>query len=136
MNKQAPKAVFISEGLRVAAGQVTMLEAVALGQTEEDQLDLAVREHARLVYRVAYSVLQNHHDAEDATQETFVRVLRYRRKMAGVRDRRTWLARIAWRVAIERRRRTPEVRLEDLGETVNRLRSQAVGADERCWERR
>lgn len=130
MNNPARKAVFIFEDPRVVTEQVTMLEAVALRQMQEDQLDLAVREHARLVYRVAYAVLRNHHDAEDATQETFMRVLRYGRKMTGVRDQRTWLARIAWRVAVERRKRTPEVQLEDAGETVTRLRSQAPGADE------
>jgi len=118
------------EGLRVATGQVTMLEAVALGQREEDQLDLAVREHARLVYRVAYSVLRNHHDSEDATQETFLRVLRYRRKLVGVRDLRTWLARIAWRVAVERRRNVSEIPLNDVAGTVEQIRSSAVGADE------
>jgi RNA polymerase sigma-70 factor (ECF subfamily) len=130
MNNPARKVVFMFEGLRVATGRVTMLDAAALVQTEEDPLDLAVREHARLVYRVAYSVLRNHHDAEDATQETFMRVLRYRRKMAGVRDQRTWLARIGWRVAVERRKRTPEVQLEEGSETMTQLRSQAVAADE------
>jgi RNA polymerase sigma-70 factor, ECF subfamily len=70
------------EGIRVAVGQVTLSEAMALARTEEDQLELAVREHARMVYRIAYSVLRNHQDAEDATQETFVRVLRARRKLA------------------------------------------------------
>jgi len=130
MNNPAPKAVFIFEGLRVATGQVTMLEAAALRHTQEGQLELAVREHARLVYRVAFSVLRNHHDAEDATQETFIRVLRYGRKMTGIRDQRTWLARIAWRVAVERRKKTPELQLEDGSETMTQLRSQAVGADE------
>jgi RNA polymerase sigma-70 factor, ECF subfamily len=114
----------------VATGQVTMLEAAALRHTQEDQLELAVREHARLVYRVAFSVLRNHHDAEDATQETFMRVLRYGRKMTGIRDQRTWLARIAWRVAVERRKKTSELQLEDGSETMTQLRSQAVGADE------
>jgi DNA-directed RNA polymerase specialized sigma24 family protein len=52
---------------------VTVSEAMALARTEEDQLELAVRQHARLVYRIAYSVLRNHHDAEDTTQETFQR---------------------------------------------------------------
>ena len=130
MNTPAPKPVFIFEGLRVATGQVTMLDAVALGQAEEDQLDLAVREHARLVYRVAYSVLRNHHDAEDATQETFLRVLRYGRKLAGVRDPRTWLARIAWRVAVERRRNVAEIPLNDVAGTVEQIRSSAASADE------
>jgi hypothetical protein len=46
MNTQALKMVFMFAGLRVASGQVTMVESVALGQTE-DRLDLAVREHAR-----------------------------------------------------------------------------------------
>jgi RNA polymerase sigma-70 factor, ECF subfamily len=65
--------------------------------TDEDILENAVREHARMVYRIAYSVLRNHHDAEDATQETFVRVLRYKRKLEGIEDPKTWLAKIAWR---------------------------------------
>jgi RNA polymerase sigma-70 factor (ECF subfamily) len=123
-------AVFMFEGLRAVTGQVLASDAMALVRTDEDPLELAVRKHARLVYRVAFSVLRNHHDAEDATQETFMRVLRYRRNMAAVRDQRTWLARIAWRVAVKRRKKTPELQLEDAGETVTRLRSQAPGADE------
>ena len=65
--------------------------AMALAKTGEDALEGAVREHARLVYRIAYSVLRNHHDAEDATQETFVRVLRHKSKLEGVKDRKAWL---------------------------------------------
>jgi RNA polymerase sigma-70 factor (ECF subfamily) len=79
-------------------------------------LEALVREHSRLVYRIAYSVLRRHHDAEDAAQETFMRVLRYRSKLADVRDAKTWLARIAWRVAVDRSRqrgRVEEVALEN-----------------------
>jgi len=93
------------EDLRVTAGQVIVDEAMVLARTEEDQLELAVR-HAQLVYRIAYSVLRNHHDAEDATQETFVRVLRAKRKLNAVDDPRKWIAKIAWRVAVERRKKT------------------------------
>ncbi|HEV3208507.1 MAG TPA: sigma-70 family RNA polymerase sigma factor [Terriglobales bacterium] len=106
-----------------------MSQALAAEQIDDDALELAVREHARLVYRVAYTVLRNHHDAEDATQETFLRVLRYRRKLAGIRDSRTWLARIAWRVALERRRRAPEVLLEEAS-MASRIPSAAASADE------
>jgi RNA polymerase sigma-70 factor (ECF subfamily) len=95
----------------------------------EDALESAVREHARLAYRIAYSVLRNHHDAEDATQEAFLRVLRYRRRLEGVRDRKTWLARIAWRVAVERRRKLPEIPLEEV-EAEAQTRSLSVSADE------
>src|SRR5580693_7127858 len=79
-------------------------EAIALAQQEDDLLETAVREHARLVYRIAYSVLRNPADAEDATQEIFLRVLRYGKKMSGIDDQKAWLARIAWRVAVERRK--------------------------------
>ncbi len=57
------------EGQRVVNGQVLVDQAMARTRSDEDELELAVREHARLVYRIAYSVLRNHHDAEDATQE-------------------------------------------------------------------
>jgi len=91
------------EGQRVAVGYVIANEAMDAARTGESDLELAVRQHARLVYRIAYSVLRNHQDAEDATQETFIRVLRARRKLGTIDDPRRWLARIAWRVAVERK---------------------------------
>lgn len=119
------------EDLRVAAGQGIVSEAMTLARTEEDHLELAVRQHAQLVYRIAYSVLRDHHDAEDATQETFVRVLRARRKLNTVDDPRKWIAKIAWRVAVERRKKAPEVPLETIEATViSQLRSQLVSAEE------
>ncbi|MGH3602701.1 MAG: sigma-70 family RNA polymerase sigma factor, partial [Pseudonocardiaceae bacterium] len=38
--------------------------------------DQVVREHADRVYRLAYRLSGNPHDAEDLTQETFIRVFR------------------------------------------------------------
>ena len=38
--------------------------------------DELVREHADRVYRLAYRLSGNQHDAEDLTQETFIRVFR------------------------------------------------------------
>jgi len=113
----------------VVAGSVILSDAMAAAQSGENALEAAVREHARLVYRIAYSVLRNHHDAEDATQDTFVKVLRYDRKFERVRDRKTWLARIAWRVAVDRRRKRPEITLDELRASVDHLRS-AIAAPE------
>jgi RNA polymerase sigma-70 factor, ECF subfamily len=116
----------MSEEMRVVAEQVIVNPAIPVPQAQEDALELVVREHARLVYRIAYSVLRNHHDAEDATQETFLRVLRYQRKLNSVREPRTWLARIAWRVAVGRRRKIPEV---TLGEAAD-IASKAISAEQ------
>jgi len=118
------------EGRRTVAEQAFVSEAVMMAP--EDVLESAVREHARLVYRIAYSVVRNHHDAEDATQETFVRVLRYKKKLEGVRDPKTWLARIAWRVAVERSRKRPEISISETeaANAVIELRSQLASAEE------
>lgn len=122
----------MSEERRAVAEQVIVSQAIPVprAETEDHELEAAVREHARLVYRITYSVLRNHHDAEDATQETFLRVLRYRRKLEGVRELRTWLARIAWRTAVERRRKVAEVAFDDVSEAVTQIRSSAMPADQ------
>src|SRR5882762_5751127 len=95
------------ESRQLVAGEAILSEAATLVRrqdvhSQDEVLEDLGRQHARLVYRIAYAVLRRHHDAEDATQETFVRLLRYGRKLAGVEDPKTWLARIAWRVAVDR----------------------------------
>ena len=109
---------------------VILHDRMLAARVAEDAVDAAVREHARLVYRICYCVLRNHQDAEDATQETFLRVLRYRAKLEEVRDRRSWVARIAWRVACDRRRGASHVGLEETEDTIGRLRSSFASADE------
>lgn len=113
--------------------QQTLVSGIALmAGTNEDALGAIVREHARLVYRIAYSVLRNHHDAEDATQETFVRLLRYKRKLEGIEDHKAWLAKIAWRVAIERAKRQPVISMSELEvrNAAKQMVSQLTSAEE------
>lgn len=113
--------------------QTLASDALVIPRTVDDAVESAVREHARMVFRIAFSVLRNHHDAEDATQETLVRVLRYRNQLERfIREPKTWIARIAWRVAVERSKRPPEISLSD-AETANaarELRSQMASAEE------
>jgi RNA polymerase sigma-70 factor (ECF subfamily) len=125
------------EGKRVVAGEAILnglstAERDSVGRNEE-MLETLVREHSRLVYRVAYAVLRSHHDAEDATQETFMRVLRYKSKLGEVENPKTWLARIAWRVAVDRTRRRGrdrEVPIDDPERPIAEIASSAIAADE------
>ncbi len=103
-------------------------EAIALAQQDEDLLEAAVREHSRLVYRIAHSVLRNPADAEDATQEVFLRALRYGKKIARISDQKAWLARIAWRVAVDRRKSMAKVAAGS-EETADSLTAPGHGAD-------
>lgn len=99
----------------------------------ESALENLVRQHSRFVYRIAYAVLRRHHDAEDATQETFIRVLRFSHKLAAVEDHKTWLARIAWRVAIDRNKRqgrTKEIPMDDPAKPLPEIASSGAAADD------
>lgn len=61
-------------------------------------------ETGRLVYQVAYSVLANAADAEEVAQDVFLRAYR---KWASLRDPskfRAWVARMSWRLALNRQR--------------------------------
>jgi len=61
-----------------------------------------VHDHARHVHAVAYSVLRDHHDAEDVAQETFLRVLCQGDALSQIENHRAWLARIAWNLSIDK----------------------------------
>lgn len=126
------KVVFSFEGRRTVTQQTLVSGIALMAGTNEDALEAMVREHARLVYRIAYSVLRNHHDAEDATQETFVRLLRYKRKLEGIEDRKAWLAKIAWRVAIERSKRKRIIAMSELEvqDAAKHVASQSTSAEE------
>lgn len=98
------------------AGQAVIAQLA--DSAELVDVEALVRQHARLVYRVAWSVLRDHHDAEDAAQETFVRLWRTREQLPQIADPRLWLARVAWRVAVDRVRRRREQPLDDLPEPL------------------
>lgn len=110
--------------------QLIWSRAIPMVEAPADELEVLVREHSALVFRVAYSVLRNPEDAEDAAQETFLRALRYRKRLREVEDARRWLARVAWRVALDRRRRRPETSLEDAAQAVRSLRDSGAPSDQ------
>jgi RNA polymerase sigma-70 factor, ECF subfamily len=125
------------EGKRLLMGEAILSEAAPAPRSQvrsqDEALEGLVRQHAQLVYRIGYAALRSHHDAEDVTQETFLRVLRYSHKLASVENHKIWLARIAWRVAVERNRRrrsTQEIPLEDPEKPILELPSLEAPADE------
>uniref|UniRef100_A0A7V4XR92 RNA polymerase sigma factor n=1 Tax=Acidobacterium capsulatum TaxID=33075 RepID=A0A7V4XR92_9BACT len=92
-----------------------------------------VEEYAATLYRVAYSVTRNVAEAEDAVQETFLRVLRHREKLPEIRDRRVWLVRIVWNVVLDKKRRAktrPET--DDITEHARSLRAAGFSADQQA----
>jgi RNA polymerase sigma-70 factor, ECF subfamily len=96
---------------------------------EEAEFTALVQRQSRFVFRVVYAVLLNAHDAEDAVQETFLKLYRN----GGWRDagsERAFLARVAWRVAVDHRRASHPAALASEPETQVELPSPVPGPEQ------
>ena len=85
-------------------GETVLKSAMAM-ETAAPTVETLVAGHSVMVFRIAYSILRNHHDAEDAAQECFLRVWKHRDRLHEVNNAKTWLARIAWTTALDKRRK-------------------------------
>src|SRR5579871_315062 len=84
-------------------GDTVLKSAIAM-EAAAPTVETLVADHSRMVFRIAYSILRNHHDAEDAAQECFLRVLKHKDHLHKVRNVKTWMARVAWTTALDKRR--------------------------------
>lgn len=84
------------------------------GDRAQPGLATLVAEHSALLFRVAHSILRNRAEAEDVVQDTFVRVLQHQGKLGTIDDHRVWLVRIAWNLALDRRRRLRPEQMDDV----------------------
>ncbi len=116
---QAQAAVWIAPALQSAMSESSEVIAAL------------VEEYSATLYRVAYSVTRNVAEAEDAVQETFLRVLRHREKLGQIRDHRVWLVRIVWNVVLDKKRRAktrPET--DDISDHTRSLSASGLAADQ------
>ena len=91
--------------------------------------DEVVRLHSARVYRLAYRLTGNRHDAEDLTQEVFVRVFR------SLGDYRPgtfegWLHRITTNLFLDMVRRRQRIRFDALPEDTERLPGTAPSPEQ------
>ncbi len=89
-----------------------------------------VEEHSARVYRLAYRLTGNVHDAEDLTQDVFVRVFRsLHTYQPGTFE--GWLHRITTNVFLDKMRRKQRIRFDALSdEAAARLPSRGVGPEQ------
>ncbi len=111
----------------------TAVQDDARQHAKEQALAALVEQYATTLYRVAFSVLRNASDAEDAVQEAFLRVLRHRDTLEEIRDQRVWLIRIVWNIVLDRKRRAktrPET--DDVSELARVLPASGLSAEQRA----
>ena len=118
------------------AGAVEQAETVALARAADwtpPSWDEVVRTHSARVYRLAYRLTGNQHDAEDLTQEVFVRVFRSLSSYTpGTFE--GWLHRITTNLFLDQARRKQRIRFDGLPDDAgDRLPGRDPGP-ERAWE--
>ena len=89
--------------------------------------DDVVRDHGARVYRLAYRLTGNQHDAEDLTQEVFVRVFRSLSQYTPG-SFEGWLHRITTNLFLDQVRRKARIRFDGLpDDAADRIPSREVG---------
>ena len=99
----------------------TLAQRAASGDMEA--FEKLVNRHRGVVYRLARAVTGNHHDADDAAQETFVRVFRALGSFDPNRSFKPWLKRITYNTSLNVLRsskvRSREIASENLPEIAD-----------------
>lgn len=97
----------------VADEDLALLDRILAG--DHKAFEELVHRHQQRVYRVALGIIDNHEDAEEAMQQTFLRVYQHLGGFQRSSRFTTWMTRIAINEALQIRRRCrPTVSLDDL----------------------
>jgi RNA polymerase sigma-70 factor (ECF subfamily) len=110
-------------------------DAAAVAQTRAgspDAFRVLVDRHSHSVFRLAFRMTGNEHDAEDLVQETFLRAYRQLGKFDGRASFGTWLYRIAANcsldlIRVRKRRQEQQVLVDEEGQE---LEAAAIAAED------
>jgi RNA polymerase sigma-70 factor (ECF subfamily) len=83
-----------------------MSEAVEPGLDLAERRDRFVSEHSRRVFAQIYHIVRNVADAQDLTQEAFIKALQHQEQLKDEQKAAHWLSRIAVNTAIDFLRRS------------------------------
>src|SRR5881275_2629964 len=62
---------------------------------DREAFEMIIRTHSRALYAIAYGILQNREEAEDAVQDSFVKAWKSRWRVRDAQKFPAWLATIA-----------------------------------------
>jgi RNA polymerase sigma-70 factor, ECF subfamily len=107
---------------------VELTESIAdtCRREERQAFDELVQRHHKQAYNIAYRMTGNHADAEDLTQEAFIRAFRffgqYRRELPF----ENWLYRIMSNVFVDMLRRKPKAHIRSIDQPIQTEDGEAV----------
>lgn len=90
-------------------------------QAETDAQAKFVEQHLRRIFLLIYRMVGNSDDAQDLTQETFIKALQRQSQLKNLDKTANWLSRIATNTAIDFLRRNRRVSFSDVSELPDAL---------------
>ena len=91
----------------------------AVGDAGSDELKTWVAQHWDTTYNLLCRLTMNRHDAEELTQETFLRAIERRSSFKTGSNLKAWLLRIATNAFLDGRRRKKVMKIEPLAEETS-----------------
>jgi len=88
-------------------------------KNDRKEFDQLVHRCHRQAYNIAYRLTGNHADADDLTQETFLRAFRFFDRYNRDMPFENWLYRIMSRVFIDELRKKPRIKTQSLDQPLN-----------------
>ncbi len=99
-------------------------------QTESDLQTQFVQQNLRRIFLLIYRIVGNVDDAQDLTQETFIKALQRQAQLKDLQKAASWLSRIAANTAIDFLRRNKKLSFTDISELAETRTSGLEGPEQ------
>lgn len=106
------------------------LPDLSLSREDRQEQERFIQENLRRIFLQIYRIVGNVDDAQDLTQETFIKALQRQDQLKDLEKAAHWLSRIASNTAIDFLRRHGRVNFSDIDDVVEPLRSEAEHSPE------
>lgn len=99
-------------------------------QTESDLQTQFVQQNIRRIFLLIYRIVGNVDDAQDLTQETFIKALQRQAQLKDLQKAASWLSRIAANTAIDFLRRNKKLSFTDVSDLAETRTSGLEGPEQ------
>ena len=115
------------------AAKYSGLPDVGISHDDRQAQERFIQENLRRIFLQIYRIVGNVDDAQDLTQETFIKALQRQDQIKDLEKAGHWLSRIASNTAIDFLRRHGRVNFSDIDDIVEPLRTRARAQPGKSW---
>lgn len=116
----------MADVMEVAQSAAGLFDAADTRSTKRNEFDRLVQRYHKQAFNIAYRMTGNHADAEDLTQEAFVRAFRFFGNYRRDWPFDNWLYKIMSNLFVDDLRRKPKAKLQSLDQPIDGGRNEDV----------